>query len=322
MRILTVNAGSTSLKLAVIVDGQLESSPASLNDALDHEAVDAIAHRVVHGGHRSAAVVVDDDVLGELRGLVDLAPLHQQPALDALDTCRRTCPSVPNVACFDTAFHTTIPEAARTYAIPSRFRDTVRQYGFHGLSYAWATSRVKELAPEARRVLIAHLGGGQSLCGTVDGRSAVTTMGFTPLDGLVMGTRCGALDPGAVTWLARHVGSVDAVDELLERESGLRALCGTADMREVHARIEGGDREAQFAFDVWCDRLVRSAGECVMVLGGLDTLVFTGGIGEHDPIARAALVEALEWLGPFETLVIEAREDLQLATEADRLLSP
>ena len=124
-----------------------------------------------------------------------LAPLHQPPALDALKTCREDLPLVPNVACFDTAFHSTIPEAVRTYAIPREFRATVRQYGFHGLSYAWASSRVTALAPEASRVLIAHLGGGQSLCGTIDGRSVVTTMGFTPLDGLVMGTRCGSSIP-------------------------------------------------------------------------------------------------------------------------------
>lgn len=341
MRILTVNAGSTSLKLAIIVDGRLESTPASLAEALDHEAFDAIAHRIVHGGQRNHAVVVNGAVVRELRELVDLAPLHQPPALAALDTCLTRDPSVQNVACFDTAFHTSIPDTARTYAIPARFRDTVRQYGFHGLSYAWTTARIGALAPDAQRVLIAHLGGGQSLCGTVDGRSVATTMGFTPLDGLVMGTRCGALDPGVVTWLARHVGSADELDELLERESGLVALCGDSDMRAIHERIQRGDREAQFAFDVWRHSVTVHAGACVAATGGLDALVFTGGIGEHDPIARAAIADALGWLGvdidrdanehgaqdvtgtgaAVRTFVIEAREDLQLAAEAEALLA-
>lgn len=341
MRILTVNAGSTSLKLALVVDGRRSAAPPSLTEALHGEPPDVIAHRVVHGGGRRDAAVVDDAVLRELTDLVGLAPLHQPPALDALKTCREDLPSVPNVACFDTAFHSTIPEAVRTYAIPREFRATVRQYGFHGLSYAWASSRVTALAPEASRVLIAHLGGGQSLCGTIDGRSVVTTMGFTPLDGLVMGTRCGSIDPGAVTWLARRVGTIDRLEELLERQSGLVALCGEADMRTIHARIRDGDAGAQFAFDVWRHSVAAHAGSCVTALRGLDALVFTGGIGEHDPIARAALAEALEWLGValdrdanergdeeisatssrVRTFVIEAREDLQLAAEAEGCLT-
>ena len=340
MRILTVNAGSTSLKLEVIVDGRRTLTPASLADALDGERPDAIAHRVVHGGRSRDAVVVDDAVLRELTELVQLAPLHQPPALDALKVCRERLPSAPNVACFDTAFHSTIPESARTYAIPREFRDTVRQYGFHGLSYAWSSARVRVLAPDAHRVLIAHLGGGQSLCGTIDGRSVVTTMGFTPLDGLVMGTRCGAIDPGAVTWLARRAG-LDDVEELLERRSGLAALCGDSDMRAVHERGRTGDSDAQFAFDVWRHSAIAHAGSCIAALGGLDALVFTGGIGENDPIARAALADGLAWLdvaldrdanernveeigaagSRVRTFVIEAREDLQLATEAEACMT-
>jgi acetate kinase len=336
VRVLTVNAGSTSLKLALVTGGIVETTPRSLDDALAADEPDCIAHRVVHGGPRTEATIVDNAVLGDLRALVTLAPLHQPPSLSAIEDCRGQWPDVPNVACFDTAFHTTIPPAARTYALPARYRGAVRVYGFHGLSYAWATSRLQALVPDARRALIAHLGGGQSLCGTVDGRSAITTMGFTPTDGLVMGTRSGSLDPGAVLWLAEHLDETADLQRLLEEQSGLMGLCGTADMREVHAAAAAGEPDAQLAFDVWRHRIVTLAGACLAALGGLDVLAFTGGIGENDPIARAALVDGLAWLGiaindratvvgdgeitasgsAVRCFVIAAREELQLAAEA------
>ena len=336
-RVLTVNAGSTSLKLATVTDGDVETTPSTLEEAFDGPSPDAVAHRVVHGGDRTDAELVDDAVIEQLRALTSLAPLHQPPALAAMDSCRDRWPDVPNVACFDTAFHATIPLAARTYALPGRYRSTVRSYGFHGLSYAWASAQLRTRAPEARRVLLAHLGGGQSLCGTLDGRSVITTMGFTPLDGLVMGTRCGALDPGAVSWLHEQLGSAGEVGRVLDQESGLLGLCGSADMRVVHERVAAGDADAQLAFDVWRHRLVTFAGACITALGGVDAIVFTGGIGEHDPIARAALVDGLGWLGveidegasdgdgdreitapgsAARVFVIAAREDLQLAREA------
>ncbi len=338
MRVLTVNAGSTSLKVAAVVDGAAAPRVASLDDALAGAPPDAIAHRVVHGGDRTAPVLVDERVMDELLALADLAPLHQPPALDALTTCRAAWPAVPNVACFDTAFHSTIPAAARTYALPARWRDTVKVYGFHGLSCAWAAGRVAAMAPDVRRLVVAHLGGGQSLTAVLDGRSVLTTMGFTPLDGLVMATRCGSLDPGAVLWLQRH--GVDDLERVLEHDSGLLGLCGTADMREVHARADAGDTDAQSAFDVWCHRVRTNLGACVAVLEGLDALVFTGGVGEHDRRARAAIATDFHWLGvdiadgpddgddreitapgaAVRTFVIEAREDLQLAAEATALL--
>ena len=340
MRILTVNAGSTSLKIVDVVDGEASRRYSSLRDALEGPAPDAVSHRVVHGGDRTRAEVVDDDQEEALRALTELAPLHQPPALDALRQCRANWPGVPNVACFDTAFHTTIPVAARTYALPARFRATVRVFGFHGLSHAWAVHRVRALAPAARRVVVAHLGGGQSLCAALDGRSVMTTMGFTPLDGLVMATRCGSLDPGAVLWLARHTD--EDLETVFETESGLAGLCGTSDMRRVHERAQAGDRDAELAFDVWLHRIVTYSGSCIAALGGLDALVFTGGVGEHDSIARAAITDALAWLGvlvedgePAETghereisapgaavrtFVVPAREELQLATEATAAL--
>lgn len=340
MRVLTVNIGSSSLKLAVVTDGRVESIPDSLDEAVGGPPPDAVAHRVVHGGDRPGAVVVDDRVYDELQALSDLAPLHQPPALELVERARRAWPGVPNVACFDTSFHRTIPAAATTYALPARLRATVRAYGFHGLSYGWAAMRLAEVAPAARRVLVAHLGSGQSLCGMLDGRSAVTTMGFTPLDGLVMGTRCGSLDPGAMLWLQRN--TTEDLDTVLERESGLVGLCGSADLRVVRRRATTGDADARLALDVWRHRLVTLAGSCIAALGGIDAVAFTGGIGENDEAARGALLDGLGWLGTtaeapdgatvddireittgeasVRSFVIHAREDLQLAAETEAVL--
>ena len=344
MRILTVNAGSTSVKVVTVEDHGVTAAT-DLDEALDGPPPDAVAHRVVHGGERTRAALVDDALVAELDALTELAPLHQPPALVAVGRCRARWPDVPNVAAFDTAFHTTIPEPARTYALPERLRRSVRVYGFHGLAHAWAVGRTRALRPDARRVVVAHLGGGQSLCAAFEGASVMTTMGFTPLDGLVMATRCGAIDPGAVLYLARH--HEEDLDAVLETESGFLGLAGTADLREVHDRIDAGDGAAALAFAVWRHRIVTQLGGCIAALGGLDALVFSGGIGEHDVRARAAVVEAFAWLGvgiveprvgdpppdgdadrdvtapgaSVATLVVTAREDLQLAGEATSVLA-
>jgi acetate kinase len=333
--VLVVNAGSTSLKLSRCSADELLATYSSLDEALAAGPPGAVAHRVVHGGDRTAAVLVDDGVLEELRALVELAPLHQPPALEAIERTRSALPGVPQVACFDTAFHATIPLAARTYALPARLRERVRVYGFHGLSYAWAARRIRELAPAARRVVVAHLGGGQSLCGLLDGVSVTTTMGFTPLDGLVMATRSGALDPGAVLWLARH--SDEDLEHVLDRESGLLGLAGTSDMREVLERAARGDAEAEFALEVYLTRLTRLLAGCAAELRGLDALVFTAGIGEHAAGLRAMVAERVAWLGvavdatrsgeeitapgaKVRTFVVPAREDLQAARETAQVL--
>lgn len=342
---LTVNAGSTSTKVVEVTDGEATASFPTLDDARSGSSPDAVAHRVVHGGDRTAAARIDDELLAELRALTDLAPLHQPPALDAIDRCRAEWPDVPQVAAFDTAFHATIPPAAATYALPARLRDRVRVYGFHGLSHAWASRTASALVPSARRVVVAHLGGGESLCGVLDGASVVTTMGFTPLDGLVMATRSGALDPGAVLWLAEHTD--EDLGRVLEQESGLLGLCGSSDLLDVQRRADAGDADAALALDVWRHRAVTQLGGCVAALGGLDVLVLTGGIGEHQAAARAHLAGGLAWLGvvldaranertrddtqeAFEisggdatvrTFVVRAREDLQLAEEATAVLA-
>lgn len=294
--VLAVNAGSTSVKVSTLRDGRVEQTWPDLDAALaDVSSPAVVLHRVVHGGDRTEPVAITDDVLAELRRLTELVPLHQPPALDAIERCRARFPDVPQIACFDTAFHATVPPAARTYALPARLRSRVRGFGFHGLSHAWASRLVRTEDPGADRILVAHLGGGQSVCGVLAGRSVATSMGFTPVDGLVMATRSGSVDPGAMAWLAEHTD--ESLSDVIERESGLLALAGTADMREVVERAADGDAEAGFAFEVWSRRLVEHAGSVIAVLGGLDAIAFTGGIGEHSPTVRLELCERLRWLG-------------------------
>jgi acetate kinase len=327
---LVVNAGSTSLKLSVVERSGAAHRPATLDDALaDGEPIDVIVHRVVHGGDRARPQLIDDDLVVELEALAELAPLHQPPALELIARCRERRPDVAQYAVFDTSFHTTIPAAASTYAIPRRWRPRVRAYGFHGISHSWSTHRIAQVAPSARRVVVAHLGGGASLCAARDARSVMTTMGFTPLDGLVMATRSGTIDPGALLWLARHAGDVE---HMLTHESGLLGLCGAADMRVVLERGDAGDADARLAVDVYVHRLVTSIGACVACLGGLDALVFTGGVGEGSARIRELTATRLEWLGvrlrpvvvgddvselsapgaPVRTFVVAAREDLEM----------
>ncbi len=223
--------------------------------------MDCAGHRIVHGGPSfTSAVVVDDRVRAELESLVDLAPLHLPASLAGLDAVRAALPSVPSVACFDTAFHATIPAEAATYALPAQWRDLgIRRYGFHGLSHAYAARRaaeILELPVDGLRLVSCHLGAGASLCAVHSGRSVDTTMGFTPLEGLVMATRSGSVDPGLVLWLQRQHGlSADEVFDGLESRSGLLGLAGTADMREVLARMDSGDEAARLAFDVYVYRI-------------------------------------------------------------------
>jgi acetate kinase len=296
MRVLVVNAGSSSLKVSLVHDGEVVSAydqmPAGPPD------VDAVGHRIVHGGSRFVApVVVDDDVERRLRALVDLAPLHQPKSLAGLDAARQLLPDVPHVACFDTAFHATLPAAARTYALPREWRDRwdIRRYGFHGLSHSWASRRARELVPGARRIVVAHLGAGASLAAVLDGRSVDTTMGFTPLEGLVMATRSGSIDPGLLLWLEEHEGlSPRQVADTLEHRSGLLGLAGTADMRELLAR---DDDDARQAVDIYLHSLASAIAAMTVSLGGLDVLAFTGGVGEHSPEIRERSCSRLRHLG-------------------------
>ena len=340
MRVLVVNAGSSSLKLSLLGDADEELwTGSSLEDLPD--SPEAIGHRVVHGGERfHAPVRLDASVLSALRELTLLAPLHQPKSLAAIDGVSSRFPDVPAVACFDTAFHATLPEAASTYALPAAWRTRygVRRYGFHGLSHAYA-SRVAA----APRVVTCHLGAGASLCAVLDGRSVDTTMGFTPLEGLVMATRSGSVDPGLLLWLQQHEGlTVDAMAEALEHSSGLLGLAGTADMRELLSR---SDAEAVLALDVYVHRLRAGIAAMAASLGGLDALVFTGGVGERAARVRALACDGLGLLGvaldgplndaadgsadatvsaggsAVRVLVVRAREDLEIAAQTRAVLA-
>jgi acetate kinase len=359
VRVLVVNAGSSSLKLTLlgsddqaIAARELAALGATagereLSAALDEGLADAdvVGHRIVHGGERfRAAVRIDAEIETALRELVDLAPLHQPKSLAALDAVSAALPGVPGVACFDTAFHATLSEAAATYALPAAWRESwpVRRYGFHGLSHAWVARRAPKLLnrPAAGlRVVSCHLGAGASLCAIAGGRSIDTTMGFTPLEGLVMATRSGSVDPGLVLWLLERTGvSERELAHGLEHESGLAGLAGSADMREVLGRAADGDGTAGLALDVYLHRLRAGIASMAAALGGLDALVFTGGVGERSARVRELAVGGLAFLGlaidasanqaaradadvstteaSARTLAITAREDLEIARQA------
>jgi acetate kinase len=358
VRILTVNAGSSSLKLRVLDDSDAvvasrDSAPDELAQAVpavlaDSGSVEAVGHRVVHGGPRHVTpALVEDQMLADLRALTPLAPLHQPAAVHGMEEVHRLLPHLPSIACFDTAFHADLPAAARTYAVPLDWRERfgLRRYGFHGLSFAWASRRAaKLLDSEDLHLVIAHLGSGASLAAVRAGRSVDTTMGFTPLDGIVMATRSGSLDPGLLLHLIGPGGlSVDEVNDGIDLHGGLLALAGTKDMREVLGQAAGGAVDATLARDVWVHSLVKAVGAMTASLGGLDALVFTGGIGERSPEVRRLAVDRLRHLGLgldqlandaggdavdvsadgalARTLVIAAREDAEIARGVRTLLA-
>ncbi len=264
------------------------------------ESVAGFGHRVVHGGMRyDSPVRVTQGVLDDLAKLAPLAPLHQPHNLAPIRTIMNVAPQTPQVACFDTAFHRSQSHLAQAFALPRRFADAgVRRYGFHGLSYEFLVSRLRELAPELgdARIVFAHLGNGASMCAVKDGRSVATTMGFTAVDGLMMGTRCGALDPGVILYMMQGQGmDASAIEDLIYRQSGLLGVSGvSSDMRALRASSApaAGEAIALFVY-----RIVRELGSLVAALGGIDALVFSGGIGEHDASTRAEVVDGSRWIG-------------------------
>jgi acetate kinase len=358
VRVLVANAGSSSLKLSLLDEDdrtlaarELEApgegvDADELSAALDGGLADAdvVGHRIVHGGERyRAAVRIDPGVEAELRALADLAPLHQAKSLAALDAVTAALPALPAVACFDTAFHATLPPAAATYALPLAWRERygIRRYGFHGLSHAWVARRAPVLLGRdsaGLRLVSAHLGAGASLCAISGGRSIDTTMGFTPLEGLVMATRSGSVDPGLLLWLLEHEALSEAeMAHALEHESGLRGLAGTADMRALLSRAQAHEPSAQLGLDVYLHRLRAAIAAMVASLHGIDALIFTGGVGSRAPLVRELAVDGLDFLGlaidrganaeaaddadvslagaGARTLVITAREDLEIARQ-------
>lgn len=320
--VLVLNTGSSSIKYQVIdADSRSRKAVGLVEHANGADAVAralaaeptlreretsvvAVGHRVVHGGQRfTAPVVIDDEVLGALRDLVPLAPLHLPANIDGIEIARRAFPHAPHVAVFDTAFHQTLPPHAYTYAVPDVWREQygVRRYGFHGISYQYVSKRAAAvLGRDAGEVnlIVLHLGNGASACAVEAGRSVETSMGLTPLEGLVMGSRSGDVDPALPEYLARVAGlGPAAVADALNRESGLRALAGSNDLRDVWAAIAQGDARARLAIDVYCHRIRKYVGAYYAVLGQVDAIVFTAGIGEHDPRVRALALSGLERLG-------------------------
>jgi acetate kinase len=363
VNILVVNAGSSSVKLRLVDDADdlvaTRDLPRLGGSDLAHAlgafldeipVVDAVGHRVVHGGPDfTEPLVLDDRTDVVLEALADLAPLHNPPSLAGIHAIRSLRPNLPQVACFDTSFHAHMPARAVTYAVPQRWREEwgIRRYGFHGLSHDWASRRAGSILGTPReqlRLVTAHLGAGASLAAVAFGRSVDTTMGFTPIEGLIMATRSGSIDPGALLWVQRHGGlSAEQVEMTLEYDSGLRGLTGeTGDLQRVIALADAGNVAAQLAYDVYVYRIQTNVGAMSAAMNGIDGLVFTGGAGEASVRLRSDVCTSLTFLGlrldessnqaiegdgsvsaigqAPAVLVIHAREDLEIAQSVRGLI--
>ena len=338
MKILTLNAGSSSLKCRC---DTLTSTPRSEAPAPEWQTsadwtsddpvesvlqsapggVDVVGHRVVHGGTIHDSALLTDDVLREIASATELAPEHNRRALEAISTARQFFGErVRHVGVFDTAFHATMAAAAYTYPIPySLTEEGIRRFGFHGISHRYAARRAAEILggnADALRIVTCHLGNGASLAAVRGGKCVDTTMGFTPIEGLMMGERSGSIDPGILLHLVRtHGYSADQLEQLLNRQSGLLGVSGVSnDMREILAAIDKGDRRARLAFEIYTHRLIREIGGMIAVLGGGDALAFTGGVGEHCAPLRERVAENFKFLEP-RILVIPAQEEWEIVRE-------
>lgn len=391
MRILAFNCGSSSIKCAVIegdpgtrrfelrvehigrdapslITGETHRQlPSKLDfaaaiDTVSAElrsrsaqlgALDAVVHRVVHGGeHFVTPTLIDAGVLAQLGELERLAPLHNPPAIHAIRAARQVFANIPHVAVFDTAFHATLPAHAREYALPEQIRTRfgIRRYGFHGISHAHVATRVAAhlgKTPQELRVISCHLGSGASITAIEHGRSVETSMGMTPLEGLVMGTRAGDLDPGILLELSREL-SPEAISELLNKHSGLTGLTGSDDLRDIERRAGEGDEPCRLAIDLYTHRIRKYLGAYAIILGGIDAIAFTGGVGEHSVAVRHRCLQRLDFLGAIldegrnrtaqlgpqrqlldiatddsrvRLVVLRADEELAMAMEAARLLA-
>jgi acetate kinase len=366
-RVLVVNTGSATLKATVLdlpdieprfettVDWHADAGEADRAAALEAvlrageragiapATIGLVGHRVVHGGERFVeAVVIDDPILVALDGLAALAPLHDPVAVAAIRAARSRLADVPHVAAFDTAFHASLPEAARRYPVPDAWgeRHGVRRYGFHGLSVAWSVGRAAALLGRPvgeLRLIVAHLGGGCSVTAVDGGRSVDTSMGLTPLEGLMMATRAGSIDPGIVFHLLRAGRDADEIERDLDHRSGLLGVAGTADMREVLAAAEAGDEHARLAVELFARRAAAGIAAAATTVAAVDAIVFTGGIGEHATTVRRSICERLRLIGVpivgdddpnaadqvlararggLAVLRVHAREDVEIARSA------
>lgn len=375
MALLILNAGSSSLKFslldqhdhhvwlqrtidltsgergAAVVERIVAESRGIAQDGGRITAIEAVAHRVVHGGTRfTQPVRITPDVRDALTELTPLAPLHNPPSLDVIDAAMEALPEVPHVAVFDTAFHATLSPVARTYPLPYEWSERwgLRRFGFHGLSHAYGARRAAEMlgrSPDGLHVIVAHLGNGASITAVKDGKSVDTTMGFTPMEGLMMGTRSGSIDPGLLLYLQRTCGiSVEKLDHVLNYESGLLGVSGlSSDMRTLNDAAAAGDQRASLAIGIFAHRARQAIGALAVTLGRVDALVFTGGIGEHSAQIRAVMCEGLSCVGleldqdanssmlpdavlslsqsPGQILVVTSREDVTMAYAAMSCLS-
>jgi acetate kinase len=358
MRILVLNPGSSTLKAALVVDGSRDGDEITVEWPAGHEGAeavvaevldrvsgpsDAVGYRVVHGGSRRGAARVDDALVTDIEDLDILAPLHNRRAASVMRAARVAMPNRQHVACFDTAFHASLPEEAWRYPLPAEWvaRWEIRRYGFHGLSVAWSCRRAAELlGMDAGRLqlVVAHLGSGCSVTATDGGHSVDTSMGYTPYEGLMMGTRSGSVDPGILMRLSAAGMGVDELADGLAHESGLRAVAGTADAREIEARAQRGDADAVLALAMFTRRAAAGIAAAAAALSRLDAIVFTGGIGSNSALVRSDIARRLAVLGvsgplsdgtddfaatigPPAVLVIRAREDLVIAGEVTDLLS-
>jgi acetate kinase len=366
MGILVVNAGSSSLKLTLFAAGRKEtravdgSADDNLPDLIKsfcaENKIEAVGHRVVHGGAKyDSSVLITDQVISDLKGYIELDPSHEAANIKAIKQAQQALPEAAHVAVFDTSYHHNMPLASQVYPGPySWFEDLgIRRYGFHGINHQYCVERLKALLPasaaSSSRIITCHLGSGGSLCASLDGQSMMTTMGYTPLEGLVMRTRSGSIDPGIILVLLKHGYSGDQLNRLLNEQSGLKGISGmSGDMREIEKEKEKeqekagtGNPRAVLAFDIYEQNLASNIAGLVPILGGLDALVFTGGIGEHSPLVRSTVCNRLGFLGVVidqaknegeekerdisspqarvKTFVIAAGEDLAIARQCQKL---
>lgn len=348
-QVLVLNSGSSSIKYQLIdmdrrqrravgeverigeASGAVADHAAAMNvvlqelrGSLDRSRPAAVGHRVVHGGDRfRGPTLIDDEVCETIRELIPLAPLHNPANLTVIEAARAAFPDTPQVAVFDTAFHQTLPAHAYTYAIPQEWRDGlgVRRYGFHGTSHQYVSRRAAAMLgrlPEEVNVIVLHLGNGASICAVQKGKSIDTSMGMTPLEGLIMGTRSGDLDPAVTAYVARQTGrGAQEIDQALNKQSGLLALAGSNDVRDVDAAAARGDEAAQLALEAYCYRIRKYIGAYLAALGRVDAVVFTAGVGENSPTVRAGAVAGLDHLG----IAVSSKRNAQQSRE-ERYISP
>lgn len=365
MSILVVNAGSSGVKFGLFddaattdlataqIDGHDRADAVAqalrqLTAAHPNDQVKAVGHRVVHGGATfTESVRLNDEVKQALHGLTDLAPLHNPPALEAMADMEAALPGIPQVAAFDTSFFAALPPRAFVYPLPYAWYAAwgIRRFGFHGLSHAYCAGRAAEMLGRDSRLVICHLGNGCSASAVRDGKPMATTMGFTPMEGLMMGTRCGSVDLGILLYLMRNRGlSAERLDHALNHESGLLGVSGISqDVREVGHAADGGNERAALALDIYADRVRATIGALTVTLGGIDALIFTAGVGEHSAGIRAAACAGLDCLGirldaaknancqadadvadsnsTARILVLHTREELMIARETRRVLA-